>query len=208
MLYITTRQPYSDAMKWDSPAKPPPRTQLELAANQAELVFLSLVQRGGVLPVAASVLHAEVQHRLVHVISQIVVPLSHLGGPRSPLAVEDAALQGQPIDFPAADQGGQIGAVDPGAQLVQRLGVPPAIHVGFAGRQVAAGQQSCIEALVVNLQIPRTAPADLYAGQGEDLSHFPGRGGGRSGSGGNSGGSGIRRLSGWLLRRAAVQTSS
>src|ERR1019366_1784246 len=92
--------------------------------------------------------------------------------------------------------------------LVQDLCVPPAIHVGFAGRQVAARQQPGIEAVVVNLQIPRTGPADLYSGQGENLSHFPGRGGGGSRNGGESGGSGIRRVSGWRLRRAAVQTSS
>ena len=64
--------------------------------------------------------------------------------------------------------------MDPGAQLVQSLRVPPAIHVGFTGRQIAARQQPRIEALVVDLEVPRPPPTDLYAGQGEHLGNLPG----------------------------------
>ena len=151
-----------------------PRLELELAANQVEFVFLRLIQSGGVFPIAAGVLHAPVQHRLVNVISPVVVYLGDLGGVRPPLAVENTAFQCEPARFPSANPRRQVGAVDPGAQLVQSLGVPPAIHVGFTRRQVAAREQPCIEALVADLEIPRAPPADLYARQGEHLGHLPG----------------------------------
>src|SRR5260370_2496344 len=114
----------------------------------------------------------------------------------------------EPARFPPANPRRQIGAVDPGAQLVQRLGVPPAVHVGFTRRQVAAREQPCIEALVADLEIPRSAPADLYARQGENLGHLPGRGRRTARSNEGCGGSGFWRARQWLLRRGTVQTGS
>ena len=62
-------------------------------------------------------------------------------------------------------------------------------------------EQPLIEALVVNLNVPRAGPADLYAGERENFRHFPGGGGpGMSG--------GVWDCGRRLLSRVAVQTSS
>jgi hypothetical protein len=59
--------------------------------------------------------------------------------------------------------------MDPGAQFIQRLGVPPAVHVGFACCEAPVRQQSLVEALVVNPQVPRAVATNLDAGKGEDF---------------------------------------
>ncbi len=78
------------------------RFQPDLAADQIQLVLLRLIERGGVLPVAARILHPFAQHGFIEVVAQIVMFLGDLRGPRSPLAVPQAALQDQPQRGPLA----------------------------------------------------------------------------------------------------------
>jgi hypothetical protein len=51
-------------------------SQLQLAADQFELVPLGFGQVGGVRPIAAGVAHRGIEHGLEHVVADVVVPLA------------------------------------------------------------------------------------------------------------------------------------
>src|SRR5271157_1968301 len=49
-------------------------------------------------------------------------------------------------------------------ELIERLGVPPAVHVGFTGAVRALREYALIEAIVVNLNVPGIVTVDLDTG--------------------------------------------
>ena len=64
------------------------RLEANLFADQLELGVLCLIQRGGVLPVAAGIVEALVEHGPVQVVAQVIVMLADLKGHRGGLEVQ------------------------------------------------------------------------------------------------------------------------
>lgn len=69
-------------------------TQVQLAADQFELGLLRRREVGGVLPVAAGVGHARVQHRRVEIVAEVVVAFADLPGATRRLPIQQAGAEG------------------------------------------------------------------------------------------------------------------
>ena len=133
----------------------------DLAADQLELCLLRRFEIVRRLPVAAGVDHAPIEHRPVEIVADVVVLLSHLEGPLHRLQIEELRLHDVGSDPRIAthlivDARGD----HPGGELVDRLAVPPALHVSLAESQRAVAKHPSVEARIVNRDVVRRAAAD------------------------------------------------
>src|SRR5437667_8025174 len=55
--------------------------------------------------------------------------------------------------------------------VIQRVAVPPAIHVGFSETERPGSQDSAKEALVMHLYVPRPTAVDVNIREREEISH-------------------------------------
>ena len=63
----------------------------------------------------------------------------------------------------------KAGTFSSGEEFVESVGVPPAVHVGFAEAEATFGEDSIEKLGVVEMQIPRIGAVHLDAGHFEEL---------------------------------------
>jgi hypothetical protein len=63
----------------------------------------------------------------------------------------------------------QLGPDAARQQLVESLGVPPAVHVRFAESQRAIGYHPTVKFIIMNMNVPTAITAKFYIGEGEDF---------------------------------------
>jgi hypothetical protein len=141
------------------------RPQLQFAANQVQLVLLSLIESGRVFPISACVLHAAIQHGLIKLVAEIVVRLRDLLRALHRLQVENARLQDEQSSPQVVNIAGQVSPPESGEELVQRLDVPPSVHIRFAHADAAFTQGAVKKPLVVNLDVPGLGPIHADPGK-------------------------------------------
>ena len=108
--------------------------------------------------------------RREHVVAQVVVFFADDPGAVLVLAIHPLGLQREQGRLPVTREFGvRLASQDPGHRLVERVGIPPAIHVGLAEADGALGEDAGVEPLVVNLHIPRLGAVDLNAHVVEQL---------------------------------------
>ena len=139
-----------------------PFLKIELATDELHLVVLGLVERGGVLPVAATVIHGRAQHPGEHGVVHVVMLLGHHGGPGHALQVEKGLRRhdrkdGQVVVY----LGFQMGAYGPAEHHVKLIAVPPTFHVRLARAERALPKNPLVQIGIVNLNIP--GPIAPYA---------------------------------------------
>ncbi len=122
------------------------REDADLPAHQVELGFLRLVERRGVLPVAAGVAEPPVQHGTIEIVPEVVVAFADLEGPARRLQVEQPGAEDVQPDLPVAfDSIIQPGEHDARRELIDGRAFPPAHHVAFTHREVRLPQQALEE---------------------------------------------------------------
>ena len=135
-----------------------PRLESQLARAEVDLCFLGLVERFGVLPVAAAVGESRVEHALVEVVSDIVVALAD--GERSPRALQIDEFGADHVE--RKNTGDHLsfepGLQDPGQHLIDSLAVPPPVHVGLTEAEGGFGEDPSVKALIMHLYIPGAIP--------------------------------------------------
>ena len=150
------------------------RLKVQLAGNQLQFRFLSLVQGFGSAPVAAGVHHRLIQHLAVEIIPHVVVLPGDLLGSGTVLHVQEPR---KPEDHDLVEPGYliiQAGTQHPGKKFVQCLAIPPAIHIGLTEAKRALRQNAPIELGVVHLDVPRLGAVLLDPGSCQDLQRpFP-----------------------------------
>jgi len=106
-----------------------------------------------------------VEHPLEEVVAAVVVDLAHLVGPRQALRIQGHRLHHIPEVPPGPpDVLVQVDPQDAVEELIERVAVPPAVHIGLARRERPARQHPSVEAVVVYLQIPGTIAVQLDIG--------------------------------------------
>src|SRR5699024_10325674 len=143
------------------------RLQMELAGHQRELGPLRLVQGFDFsfrAVIRTGVLHGRAQHGLVEPVGQVVVPYGPLARAATVLRIAQAAEQHLKERRRTANLPIEPGALNVGEELVELVGVPPAVHVGLAGAERAFGQNALVQTIVVHLNVPGSIAADLHVG--------------------------------------------
>ena len=130
--------------------------QPQLAADQIELGQLRLFQRRGLVPVAAAVGHAGVEHGLEQPVAGVVMRPPHLPGARGRLHVDQPGLEREQQQGRIAHLAVQSGAQHAADEFIDALAVPPAFHVAFAQPQAAMAQHPVEGAGMVDLEVPGT----------------------------------------------------
>src|SRR5207245_2069197 len=147
-----------------------PGTQFELVTNQ---IHLSPLRRGQVVTLLeerAGVLHGRIEHRFEKIVAQVVMRFADLAGATPRLAIDDQrSTEGEEIAKSECETLLEMGADGAATHLVECLAVPPAIHVGFAKRERAAGQDARKKARVMNLNIPGVWAVDSNVGRREKI---------------------------------------
>ena len=163
--------------------------ETQLAADHVELGVLGFFQRRGVFPIGAGIDHAAVEHGFEHVVAGVVVLLADFEGATLGLQVEQLVAQMLGDQLDARDTHGgrsQVGAQEAGEQLVKRVAVPLAVHVGLAQAQRPTGEDAFVHVLVMYLDVPGTRAVELHVGAGQQVLQHAGRFGRRGGMLGGS----------------------
>ena len=145
--------------------------QLQLFADQPELVILRFAEAACVAPVAAAVHHLRIQHRGIHAWIDVVVTPPHQKGAMQSLGVGELIPQDSAQIHQTRTQRERpiaIAAQQPADQLIQLLAIPITAHIAIAQRQGAVAQQRPIEARIVHLQIPGPLAVELHIGGLDD----------------------------------------
>ena len=139
--------------------------QAQLGADQLQLVLLGLVEVVGTAPVAARVDHALVEHPFVHVVAEVVVGARVPAGPPHRLAVAGAGLDDVQCECGSGPhQRAQIEGLHLGDELVELVGVPPALLVGLAEAEFRVCHDPGPEAVVVDGDVSGPVATDLDPG--------------------------------------------
>ena len=136
------------------------RLEHQLVANQLQLGELRGAEVVSCTPVAAAVDHRIAEHDLVQFVADVVMPLADLERAATGLQVADLGF-GDPEQRAGSDQApGDLCPVGPFDHLVDRVAVPPPVHVGLAETERAGGEDPLVEPFVVDAHVPRTVAVD------------------------------------------------
>ena len=142
-----------------------------MRADEIELVLLRLGQVLRVLPVRRTCRPcALIEHARVEIVADVVVRLDRSARARLALHVEDDGLDGLRLQAPVAlDLLLEVGAHDLVDEDVERVGLPPAVHVRLAQTERGVAQEALVEALIVNRDVTGRGATDRDAGQCEQI---------------------------------------
>ena len=138
-----------------------PLLQSELLADELHLVVLGLVQRTGVFPVTATVVHCGTEHTGKHGVVRIVVLFGDHRGPTHALQVEEQLAcrdqqRGEIMPYPIL----QMGTNSLAEHHVQLVAVPPSFKVGFSRPHRPFTEQPFVQVFVMHMNIPRAIAPD------------------------------------------------
>ena len=145
--------------------------ELDFSADQVQFCLLRLVERCGLLPITTAVDHTRIQHFFVQVVPDIVVSLADVKSARPALLVDDLGDQHVYLLAQRDHFFGQAGPEHFGQALVERLAVPPAVHVGFPQSERARRQNPVVKLRIMDVDVPRTVAVNLNIRLGEEILH-------------------------------------
>jgi hypothetical protein len=152
--------------------QPHARPEIELAADQIQFGLLRLVEGAGVFPIAAAIGHAWPEHRLIEIVSQIIVDFAHPPGAAGVLAVENPRHQDGEQKAQRLHLAVQPRAQDSFEKPVESRRIPVSIHVGLAQSEVAARSRPLQHTRFVDPHVPRPAAADADPRLGQKVLDF------------------------------------
>jgi hypothetical protein len=118
------------------------------------------------------ILHIWIEHRFEKIIAQIVMhPADSSGTPGSLLIREKRGEKSPDIGkskFETLLESATNGAA---THLIQRVAVPPALHVGFPETERSGSKDSAKEALVVHVYVPGARAVDANIREREKIGH-------------------------------------
>src|SRR5436309_6830239 len=118
------------------------------------------------------ILHIRIEHCFEKIVAQIVMHPSDFSGASESLLVRDKRGEQCPdigkSKFETLLEPGTNGAA---THLIQRVAVPPAVHVGFSETERPGSQDSAKKSPVMHLYVPRAGAVDANVGQREKIGH-------------------------------------
>src|SRR5947207_9253351 len=147
-------------------------SQTQPLANPIQLPQLrrgEIVARG---EERAGILHIRIEHRFEKIVSQIVMhPADFSGAPGSLLVRDKRGEQRPDIGKPKYETLLEFGTNGAATHLIQRIAVPPAIHIGFPETKRPGSQDSTKEALVMHVYVPGASAVDANIREREEIGH-------------------------------------
>src|SRR6266550_7122722 len=120
---------------------------------------LPQLRRGQIVALSeerTGILHIRIEHRFEKIVSQIVMhPADFSGAPGSLLVRDKRGEQRPDIGKPKFETLLEFGTNGAATHLIQRIAVPPAIHIGFPETERSGSQNPAKETPVMHLYVPR-----------------------------------------------------
>ena len=149
------------------------RFERQLVAYQFELGVLGGRKIVGVTPVAAAVDHPRVEHRGVQIVADVVVPMTDFEGTFAALEVEQLRLRNAQQGRRRGQPSGDLRPMCSIDHLIDRIAVPPTVHVCLAQPQCALGEHTLEQPLVMNADIPRAVAVEPNIGRLDQTLEVP-----------------------------------
>src|SRR5437867_5487532 len=147
-------------------------SQTQPLANPIQLPQLRRVEIVALGEERTGILHIRIEHRFEKIVAQIVMHPADFSGAWESLLVRDKRGEKCPdigkSKFETLLEPGTNGAA---THLIQRVAVPPAIHVGFPETERPGSQDSAKEARVMHLYVPGASAVDTNVREREEISH-------------------------------------
>ena len=147
-------------------------SQTQPLANPIQLPQL---RRGEIVALGeerTGILHIRIEHCFEKIVAQIVMHPADFSGASESLLVRDKRGEKCPdigkSKFETLLEPGTNGAA---THLIQRVAVPPAIHIGFPETECPGSKDSVKETPVMHLYVPRASAVDADVGQREKIGH-------------------------------------
>src|SRR5436190_20519518 len=119
------------------------------------------------------ILHIRIEHCFEKIVAQIVMHPADFSGASESLLVRDKRGEKCPdigkSKFETLLEPGTNGAA---THLIQRVAVPPAIHIGFHETERPGSQDSAKEAPVMHLYVPWASAVDANVCEREKIGHY------------------------------------
>src|SRR5947199_10029682 len=152
--------------------QPEARSETKPLANPIQLVHLRRCEIVALGEERTRILHIRVEHRFEKIVAQIVMhPADFSGAPESLLVRENRGEQCPDIGKSKCETLLELGTNGAATHFIQRVAVPPAIHIGFAETESPGSQDSAKEALVMHLYVPGANAVDANVRQREEIGH-------------------------------------
>src|SRR5437773_6657947 len=147
-------------------------SQTQPLANPIQLPQL---RRGEIVAFSeerTGILHIRIEHCFEKIIAQIVMhPADFSGAPGSLLVHENRGEKGPDIGKSKFETLVESGTNRAATHLIQRVAVPPAIHIGFPETERPGSQDSAKEAPVMHLYVPGARAVDANIREREKIGH-------------------------------------
>src|SRR5439155_16834168 len=147
-------------------------SQAQPVANPIQLPQL---RRGEIVAVGeerTGILHIRIEHCFEKIVAQIVMhPTNFSGTPGSLLVDENRGEKGPNIGKSKFETLLESSTNRAATHLIQRIAVPPAIHIGFPETERPGSKDSAKEAPVVHLNVPAPRAVDANIREGEQIVH-------------------------------------
>src|SRR5439155_18377531 len=141
----------------------------------ANPIQLAQLRRGEIVALAeerTGILHIRIEHCFKKIVAQIVMhPADFSGTPGSLLIHEKRGEQRPDIGKSKCETLIEPGTNGAATHLIERIAVPPAIHIGFSETERPGSQDSAKEAPVMHLYVPWASAVDANVGQREKIGH-------------------------------------
>jgi hypothetical protein len=104
------------------------------------------------------------EHLFVKLVTQVIVALRNPFRAVLILHVEQASLERVQEEMLIVHGFVEFGRVNLKKELVQSIGIPPAIHVGLSESKRPLSQDALIESIIMDQDIPGLRPAKVHVG--------------------------------------------
>jgi hypothetical protein len=112
-------------------------------------------------------LHVRAEHLFVKLVAQIIVALRNPFRTILILHVEQAGLERVQKEILIVYGFVEFGRINLKKELVQSIGIPPAIHVGLSESKRTLSKDALIESVIMDQDIPGLRPAKVHVGPPE-----------------------------------------
>ena len=147
-------------------------SQTQSLANPIQLPQLRRVEIVALGEERTGILHIWIEHCFEEIVAQIVMhPADFSGASRSLLVRDKRGEKGPDIGKSKCETLLNSSTNGAATHLIQRIAVPPAIHIGFPETECPGSQDSVKETPVMHLYVPRASAVDADVGQREKIGH-------------------------------------
>src|SRR5438034_1159446 len=147
-------------------------SQTQPLANPTQLLQL---RRGEIVALGeerTGILHIRIEHRFEKVVAQIVMHAADFSGASESLLVREKRGEKCPdIGKSKYETLLEPGTNGPATHLIQRIAVPPAIHIRFPETERPGSQDSAKEAPIMHLYVPGASAIDANVRAREKIGH-------------------------------------